>query len=85
MKATIVYATVDRARYTYIILIILVIAIIVGLFTSSPGMFIRQFSASLIVIMIAAAGFTVPSKSPGMAAHKSKGAPGLGLSKFDGG
>ena len=85
MKVAIAYARFGRAKYAYIILTTLAIAVIVGLLTNSPGVFIRQFNTSLIVIMIAAVGFTITSKSPGMAAQRSKGDPRLGLSKFDGG
>ena len=73
MKAILTYAKFVREKYTYIILTILVIAIIVGLFTSSPGMFIRQFNTLLVVIMIAAMGFTITFKSLAIAAKDWKG------------
>jgi predicted Na+-dependent transporter len=73
MKAILTYAKFVREKYTYIILTILVIAIIVGLFTSSPGMFIRQFNTPLIVIMIAAMGFTITFKSLAIAGKDWKG------------
>jgi len=68
MKALLTYARLVREKYAYIILTILVIAVIVGLFTSSPVVFIRQFNTSLIVIMIAAMGFTITFRSLGAAA-----------------
>jgi predicted Na+-dependent transporter len=67
------YAKFVREKYTYIILTTLVVAVIVGLFTSSPGVHIRQANTPLIVIMIAAMGFTITFKSLGLAARDWKG------------
>jgi hypothetical protein len=68
MKAITAYAKFIRAKYAYIILTTLAIAVIVGLLTNSPGVFIRQFNTPLIVIMIAAMGFTITFRSLGAAA-----------------
>ena len=57
MKAIMSYARFIREKYTYIIITTLVIGVIVGLFTASPGQFIRQANTPLIVIMIAAMSF----------------------------
>ncbi|OIP27270.1 MAG: hypothetical protein CO103_06045 [Chloroflexi bacterium CG_4_9_14_3_um_filter_45_9] len=73
MKAILAYAKFVREKYTYIIITTLVIAVIVGLFTSSPGLHIRQFNTTLIVIMIAAMGFTITFRSLGAAARDWKG------------
>jgi len=73
MKAITAYAKFVREKYTYIILTTLVIAVVVGLFTASPGVYIRQFNTPLIVIMIAAMGFTITFKSLVMAIKDWKG------------
>ena len=62
------YARFMREKYAYVIISTLAMAIIVGLITPEPGIFIRKFSAPLIVIMIGAMGFTITFKSLGMAA-----------------
>ncbi|OGN96012.1 MAG: hypothetical protein A2Z77_08275 [Chloroflexi bacterium RBG_13_51_36] len=67
------YAKFVREKYTYIILTTWVIAVVVGLFTASPGVHIRQINTPLIVIMIAAMGFTITFKSLGLAARDWKG------------
>jgi predicted Na+-dependent transporter len=67
------YARFVREKYTYIIITTLVIAVVVGLFTASPGVHIRQANTPLIVIMIAAMGFTITFKSLGMAIRDWKG------------
>ncbi|MGQ9546355.1 MAG: arsenic resistance protein [Dehalococcoidia bacterium] len=72
MKAILAYAKFIREKYTYIILTTLVIAVIVGLFTSSPGVHIRQFNTPLIVILIAAMSFTITFSNLGMAARNWK-------------
>ena len=61
-----------REKYAYVIISTLAVAIIVGLITPAPGIFIRQFSAPLIIIMIGAMGFTITFKSLGMAAKDWK-------------
>ena len=73
MTAILTYAKFVREKYTYIILTTLVIAVIVGLFTSSPGIFVRRFNIPLIIIMIGAMGFTITFKSLGMAIRDWKG------------
>jgi predicted Na+-dependent transporter len=73
MKAIMNYARFVREKYTYIIIAALVIGIIVGLFTSSPGQALRQANTPLIVIMIAAMGFTITFKSLGAAFRDWKG------------
>ena len=73
MKAIMTYARFVREKYTYIIITTLVIAVVVGLFTASPGVHIRQANTPLIVIMIAAMGFTITFKSLGMAIRDWKG------------
>jgi predicted Na+-dependent transporter len=73
MKAITAYAKFVREKYTYIIITTLVIGVIVGLFTPTPGQFIRHANTALIVIMIAAMGFTITFKSLGAAARDWKG------------
>jgi predicted Na+-dependent transporter len=73
MKAVVNYAKFIRENYTYIIIATLVIAVIVGLFTASPGKAIRQANTPLIVIMIGAMGFTITFRSLGAAARDWKG------------
>ncbi|MGQ9509386.1 MAG: arsenic resistance protein [Thermodesulfobacteriota bacterium] len=73
MKAIMTYARFVREKYTYIILTTLVIAVVVGLFTPSPGVYIRQFNTPLIIIMIAAMGFTITFKSLGTAVKDWRG------------
>jgi predicted Na+-dependent transporter len=57
------YATFMRERYAYVIVSSLILGIAVGIFTVSPGQFIRSFSSPLIVIMIGAMGFTITFKT----------------------
>ncbi len=66
------YARFMREKYAYVIISTLAVAIIVGLITPAPGIFIRKFSAPLIIIMIGAMGFTITFKSLGMAAKDWK-------------
>jgi len=66
------YARFMREKYAHVIVSTLAVAIIVGLITPEPGIFIRKFSAPLIVIMIGAMGFTITFKSLGMAAKDWK-------------
>ena len=75
MTAILAYAKFVREKYTYIILATLVIAVVVGLFTPSPGLFIRQFNTPLIVILIAAMSFTITFQNLaiGIAAMSFKG------------
>ena len=73
MKAISIYARFVREKYTYIIITTLVMGVVVGLFTASPGVHIRQFNTPLIVVMIAAMGFTITFKSLAMAIRDWKG------------
>ena len=73
LSPVLAYSRFVREKYTYIILSTLVIAVVVGLFTASPGVYIRQFNTPLIVIMIAAMGFTITFKSLVTAARDWKG------------
>jgi predicted Na+-dependent transporter len=73
MKAIMSYAKFVREKYTYIIITTLVIGVIVGLFTPSPGQALRQANTPLIIIMIAAMGFTITFKSLGAAVRDWKG------------
>ena len=73
MKTITAYAKFIREKYTYIILTTLVIAVVVGLFTASPGQALRHANTPLIVIMIAAMGFTITFKSLGAAVRDWKG------------
>jgi hypothetical protein len=63
MKAIMTYARFVREKYTYIIVTTLVIGVVVGLFTASPGQALRQANTPLIVIMIAAMGLPSPSRA----------------------
>lgn len=67
------YAKFIREKYTYLIISALIIGVITGFFTSRPGVYIRQFNTPLIIIMIAAMGFTITFKSLGTAAKDWKG------------
>ena len=73
MKAIMNYAKFVREYYTHIIITTLIIGVIVGLFTPSPGVYIRQFNTPLIIIMIAAMGFTITFKSLGAATKDWRG------------
>jgi predicted Na+-dependent transporter len=73
MKIVHAYAKFIREKYTYIILATLIIGIIVGFFTPSPGLFIRKINTPLIIIMIAAMGFTINFKHLGLALKDWKG------------
>ena len=73
MKWLQLYANFIRNNYTYVIIATLIAGILVGLATSTPGAFIQQFNVPLIVIMIAAMGFTITFKSLGAAARDWKG------------
>lgn len=73
MKFIMNYARVVRERYTYIIITTLIIGVIIGFFTARPGVYIRQFNTLLIIIMIAAMGFTITFKSLGGAAKDWRG------------
>ncbi|MGQ9587120.1 MAG: arsenic resistance protein [Thermoplasmata archaeon] len=73
MKAILTYARIVRERYTFIIIGALVIALAVGLFTSTPGTFIRQFNVPLIVVLIAAMSFTITFSALGKAIKNWKG------------
>lgn len=67
------YAKFVREKYTYIIIMTLVLGVICGFFTSCPGEAIRQFNTPLIIIMIVAMGFTITFKSLGQALRDLKG------------
>jgi predicted Na+-dependent transporter len=66
------YAQFIREKYTVIIISTLVLGILVGLFTSAPGIALRKISSFLIIIMIGAMGFTITFKSLGTAAKDWK-------------
>ncbi len=66
------YAKFMRERYAYVIISTLILGIGVGFFTDLPGLIIRAFSTPLIIIMIAAMGFTITFKSLGAAAKDWK-------------
>jgi predicted Na+-dependent transporter len=74
MTAILAYAKFVREKYTYIILTTLAIAVVVGLFTSSPGLHIRQANTPLIIILIAAMSFTITFGNLATAARDWKGA-----------
>lgn len=57
------YAEFMRRNYSYVILTTLVIGVIVGAFTSRPREAIRGFNVPLMVVMIAAMGFTITFRS----------------------
>src|SRR4030042_1033906 len=73
MKLIMTYARFVRENYTYIIITTLIIGVIIGFFTARPGVYIRQFNTPLIIIMIAAMGFTITFRSLGTAAKDWKG------------
>ena len=73
MKWIQAYATFIRNNYTYIIIGALIVGVVVGLVSSTPGVFIQQFNVPLIIIMIGAIGFTITFKSLGMAIRDWKG------------
>lgn len=61
------YARFMRERYAYVICGTLLLAAAWGMVTPAPGLFLRQFSAPLMVLMIAAMGFTITLRSLGLA------------------
>jgi predicted Na+-dependent transporter len=73
MSLIMTYAKFIKENYTYIIITTLVIGVIAGFFTARPGVYIRQFNTPLIIIMIAAMGFTITFRSLGAAAKDWKG------------
>ena len=73
MSAVALYARFVRENYAGIIVSTLIAGIVVGLFTDSPGVFIRQFNLPLIVIMIGAMGFSITFRSLGLATSQWKG------------
>lgn len=73
MKFITNYARFIREKYTYIIVTTLIIGVIIGFFSTRPGVLIRQFNTPLIIIMIAAMGFTITFRSLGAEAKDLKG------------
>jgi len=73
MSAILRYAKIIRERYTAIIIGTLIIAILIGCFTSSPGIFIRQFNVLLIIVLIGAMSFTITFDSLAKAFKNWKG------------
>jgi predicted Na+-dependent transporter len=73
MKIIMNYAKFVRDNYTYIIIITLIVGVVIGFFTARPGIYIRQFNTPLIIIMIAAMGFTITFRSLATAAKDWKG------------
>jgi len=56
-----------RERYASIIISTLIIGILIGVFTPSPGLYIQRFTIPLVILMIGAMGFTITFKSFGTA------------------
>jgi ACR3 family arsenite transporter len=56
-----------REKYASIIISTLIIGIIIGIFTPSPGLYIQKFTIPLVIVMIGAMGFTITFKSFGTA------------------
>jgi len=74
------YARFIREKYTYVIVGAFVVGVTVGLFSATPGHYVRSFSVPLVFVMIAAMGFTITFKSLIMAAKDWKSfSLGLGL------
>lgn len=67
------FAEFVRERYSYIIISTLVIGVVLGLYTSYPGMILKRFSTAFIVVMIASMGFTITFKSFVLALKDLKG------------
>jgi predicted Na+-dependent transporter len=67
------YAKFIRERYAIVIVSTLILGIVIGVFTASPGLFIRKFNNPLIIIMIGAMGFTITFKNLGAAAKDWRG------------
>lgn len=57
------FANFVREKYSYIIVSSLIAGVIIGLFTSYPGIILKRLSIALIVLMIASMGFTITLKS----------------------
>ncbi|WEU40185.1 MAG: hypothetical protein OdinLCB4_006865 [Candidatus Odinarchaeum yellowstonii] len=73
IKAAMSYAKFIKEKYTYIIISALIVGLIIGVFTPSPGLVLRQFNTPLIIIMIGAMGFTITFKNLGEAVKDIKG------------
>lgn len=73
MGVVMAYAKFVRENYTYIILTALVVAIVVGLFTSSPGVFIQRFNSLIIIVLMSTTSFTITLKSLALAAKDWRG------------
>jgi len=54
-----------RENYASIIISTLIIGIIVGIITPSPGLYIQRFTIPLVMVMIGVMGFTITFKSFG--------------------
>jgi predicted Na+-dependent transporter len=67
------YARFVREKYAYVIVTALAVGVAVGLFTAEPGRFIRRGNTALIIVMIAAMGFSITLKSLGAAVREWKG------------
>ena len=52
-----------RAKYPYIIIATLVVAIFVGFYTASPGKFLKNYSIWFVIVMIASMGYTITARS----------------------
>lgn len=78
-RAVLKYAGFMREHFAIIIIATLLLAIAVGLVSSAPGQFIRQYSVLLIVIMIGAMGFSITFKSLGASLKTCARCLSLGL------
>ncbi|OPY43912.1 MAG: Sodium Bile acid symporter family protein [Methanoregulaceae archaeon PtaU1.Bin222] len=78
-RAVMKYAGFMREHFAIIIIATLLLAIAVGLVSSAPGRFIRQYSVLLIVIMIGAMGFSITFKSLGASLKTCARCLSLGL------
>ena len=67
------FALFVREKYSYIIISSLIAGIIVGFYTSYPGMLLKRFSVLFVVIMIASMGFTITFRSFALALKDFKG------------
>ncbi|RLI78263.1 hypothetical protein DRP05_07795 [Archaeoglobales archaeon] len=67
------FASFVREKYSYIIISSLIAGIVVGFYTSYPGMLLRRFSVLFVVVMIASMGFTITFRSFALALRDLKG------------
>lgn len=67
------FADFVRERYSHIIISSLILGVVLGLYTSYPGLVLKKFSTAFTVVMIASMGFTITFRSFALALRDLKG------------